>query len=360
VKFAWFVRVLMAVVLFAGLVSLGSPKISFSSPILSQIKSVWYLGWDKNTYAGTNTALELAELKRRLNINTVGLIVPLFQESQRATNPHRDPTRTPSDAQLRRVIDQAHARGLQVILLPYLLSDDGHWVGTLAPTNVAQWFRRWRTLLNQYAELAQATKTEILLIGWELETLLPEIEEWKKAIAEVRERFGGLLSYTTNFWADPDEYQRVLDWSPWEQLDFVGLSAYFELSRKEDPTVEELRQAWHADVHGQDLISDMAQLSETFGRCMVLWELGYESKAGTTQRPWDFLTPGPESEAEQSNAFLAAFQELGNESWLAGYSVWSQGMGLTKTSTGYDILGKLAELTVRTHELPTRSCEDAR
>ena len=343
-----------------GLFGMGHFVPSSGRPIIGQIKSVWYIGWDKSAYASAQTYSELSTLKTRLQVNAVGLLVPLFQEGLRSNNPHRDTNRTPTDAQVRRVIDQAHALGLQVILLPYLISDDGRWVGELAPENTPQWFKRWRALLLPYAALAHDTGTEIFLIGWEFETLLPETEEWEKTISAVRENYGGFVSYITNFWANPEEYQRVLDWEPWELLDFIGLSAYFELARHENPSVEELRRAWHHDANGQDVIANLAELNEQYGRCLVLWELGYESKEGTTQFPWDFERPGVPDEGEQSRAFLGTFQSLGREAWFAGYSIWSQEMGLRKTEIGYDVLGKLAELTIRTNQLESRTCQDAR
>ncbi|MBI3460722.1 hypothetical protein HY009_07320 [Candidatus Acetothermia bacterium] len=346
--------------LLVGLFALGATSISSGRPVLGGIKSVWYVGSDQSAFTSTQIASELARLKAQLQVNTVSLIVPLFQEDLKSSNPHLDSARTPTDAQVRRVIDQAHLLGLHVMLLPFLTSDDGHWVGELQPGNVKQWFQRWRALLNHYAALAQGSKVEIFLIGWEFESLLSETDQWETATAQVRENYSGLVSYLTNFWADRDEYQRVLDWSPWEELDFIGISAFFELTRHGRPTVEELRQAWHEDANGQDIIEDLAQLNDQYGRCIAFWELGYESKEGTAQYPWNFLQPGAPDEGEQSNAFLAAFQALSQEGWFAGYSVWSEKMGLPTTDVGYEILGKMAELTIRTHQLAPRTCQDAR
>ncbi len=348
------------VFLCLGILIFGAAEFPVAAPVLTNIKSVWYLGWDKSSYESPSMASELATLKRRLNINTVGLIVPLFQDSIYDTNPHRDASRTPTNAQVLRVIQQAHALGLQVILLPYLISDDEKWVGLMEPEDISQWFRRWQVLLGQYAEFAQAARVEIFLIGWEFETLYGEIEAWETTIAQVRKRYTGLVSYIANFWANGDEYQRVLDWTPWEELDFIGVSAYFELMRKPSPTVQELREAWHSDANQQDVLQNLKELSQSYGRCIAFWELGYASKEGATQYPWDFAREGSPDQEEQSNAFLAAFQVLGNESWMAGYSIWSQDFGLGLTLTGYDVLEKLAEVTVRSHELSPRRCDDAR
>jgi len=125
---------------------------------------------------------ELMRLKKELGVNYVGLIIPFFQDFLTSDDPHPDPNRTPSFATLARVVDEAHRLELGVVLLPYLLVDSkreyggvtlGSWVGDLQPEDVGTWFDNYREVLNAYAAFAEETAVEIMLVGWEFETLSP-------------------------------------------------------------------------------------------------------------------------------------------------------------------------------------------
>ncbi len=331
------------------------------SPLpLSSIKGVWYLGWTKNAYTAPKIAEELIRLKFELGVNYVGLIIPLLQDSLESTDPRSDPGRTPSLDTLAYVIDEAHKLGLGIVLLPYLLVKSKRefegkviedWVGDLRPQNVGAWFQNWREILRRYAAFAEETDVEILLIGWEFETMLRHHDEWRTTISQLRHLYDGQLSYLTNWWADRDEYARVLYWSPWKSLDFIGVSAYFDLTRKNDPTSEELEQAWYEDANGQNIIEDLGKLSAEYGNCIVFWELGYQSKDGANQEPWNYVRPGPPDQGEQADAFAAAFTVLKDQPWLAGHIIWGEEPGLPKIAASYSVLDKEAGRTIRATHL---------
>lgn len=349
-------KIVLLIILSLILLSSGwiAHSLSFQSPI--SIKGVWYISRNKDDYASPKVSEELGRLKEELGVNYVALVIRLFQDTVESTDPDFDPNRTPSIKTLKYVVDRAHELSLGVILLPYLLTDDVYWVGELQPHDVGTWFENWRKILRHYAVFAEVTGVEGFLLGWEFETLRPYHEEWELAIDEVRRVYSGMVSYYTNWWYDRDEYGQVLNWSPWVLLDFIGVSAWFELTRKNDPTVEELQQAWYADANEQNIIEDLEQLSAQYGKCIVLWELGYESKDGTNQEPWNYFRPGPSDQQEQRDTFAAAFQVLSDQPWFAGYVVWGEEVGLPKTSRGYDVLDKEAERVIEAHVLAPKAC----
>lgn len=337
-------------VLFLGSWS-GTPQTG-SPPI----KGVWYTGFERDSYSSASVASDLRTLKDRLATNHVVITVPVFQANLKANNPIADPVRTPSDAVIRTVVEQAHQLGLAVALIPYLLVDDGNWVGDLAPTNVSQWFQNWRAILRRYAQLAQQTNVEIFLLGWEFVTMQTYHAEWERTIREIRPLYRGRLSYFANWWWDRSTYANVSTWKPWSLLDFIGISAFFELTRKNDPTVSELQRAWSADAHGQNIIEDLRNLNVQYRRCVVFIELGYESKDGTNREPWNFLRAGPPDENEQRDAFQAALQVLSDKPWFDGYLVWAERVGLPSTATGYDVLTKPAAAIIRAHAMERKTC----
>ncbi len=337
---------------------LHDPAAALSSP--SIINGIWYLGWTKDAYGSSRVPSELLRLKYELAVNYVGLIIPFFQDFLTSDDPHPDPSRTPSFATLARVVDEAHRLELGVVLLPYLKVDSkreykgvtlGNWVGDLQPEDVGTWFDYYREMLNACAEFAEETAVEIMLLGWEFESMLPHHNEWQSTITGLRDLYSGKLSYLTNWWGDRDKYAEVLHWTPWQSLDFIGVSAYFELTRSNAPTIEELKQAWYEDANGQDIAEELEALFWQYDKPIVFWELGYQSKDGANRAPWNFVLRAPPDEGEQADALAAAFRVLGNQSWFAGRVIWAEEVGLQKTPDSYSVLGKKAARTISSHLL---------
>lgn len=371
IVFATVVLCLFALLFIFGKIGSTSESSSFkfqnggNSSHFCNIKGVWHLGWTKDAYATPNITEELMRLKSELAINYVGLAIPFFQDSLRSTEPHFDPNRAPSLFTLTSVIDQAHQLGLGVILLPYLLVESKHeeegalvkdWVGELQPHDINEWFDDWRQILLPYAWLAEETKVEIFLIGYEFETLLASHKEWQKTITLLRHFYHGQLAYYTNWWANRKEYIRVLNWRPWRLLDFIGISAYFELTKEKNPTIEELKHAWYKDANGQNIVKDLSALSAKYNRCIVFMELGYRSLEGTNNAPWDHVHSAPSDENEQRDAFAAAFQVLSDLPWFAGYVAWGEQIGLPNSPGSYSVLDKEAEKIIKAHMLSPKAC----
>ena len=319
------------------------------------IHAVWYLGWAKESYLQRSVIDDLRQIQARLCPNYIGLFASTYQDSKTSSDPHRDPERTATDQALRHVISQIHRMGMGVILLTPLFPDDGTWEGAIRPKDIATWFDHWRKILLHYAELAEETQAEILLLGSELATLRNQTEEWDRLIVAVRSRFHGKISYSVNFWPDRDAYEQVLEMAQWEHLDYIGVTAYFELTDKTDPSIKELEAAWHNDRNGQDVVVDLEALSSTYEKPIVFWEIGYFSKDGTNIYPWDYREyphreyphPGDEDEKEQADCWTAFLNVFADAEWFQGYGIYSQNVGLPKTSKMYDVLHKLAEEVLR-------------
>ena len=346
--------------------NLHDPVAVLTSP--SIINGVWYLGWTESAYGSSRMPSELMRLKTELAANYVGLIILFFQDFLTSIDPHPDPGRTPSLATMARVIEEAHRLELGVILLPYLVVDSKHqsegatledWVGHLQPEDVETWFDNYREILHTYAAFAEETSVEIMLVGWEFEPMLPHHSEWQSTITELRDLYSGKLSYLTNWWADRDKYAEVLNWTPWRSLDFIGVSAYFELTKDNDPTVGELKQAWYEDAAGQNIVEDLEALFAQYEKPIVFWELGYQSKDGANGAPWNFVLCAPPDEGEQADALAAAFQVLENQPWFAGQVIWAEEAGLRKTPDSYGVLDKKAARIIKSYVFGLDNAVDA-
>jgi hypothetical protein len=312
-----------------------------------RIRAVWYLSFQKDGYLQTNVPSDLRRIRASLCPNYIGLFAIAYQDKKTSSDPHRDPTRTASDESLRRAISQIHRMGMGVVLLTPLFPDDGTWEGAIMPEDVQTWFEHWREILLHYATLAEETGVEVLLLGSELLTLDSQTDEWNKLILAIRSCYHGKLSYGVNFWASRKAYQRVREMNQWRHLDYIGVTGYFELTSKANPSLKELEAAWHHDRNEQDVIADLEKLSNEYGKTIVFWEIGYFSRAGTNTYPWNYPRPSEVDEKEQADCWDAFLKVVRENEWFKGYGIYAEQVGLPANPPGYSVLGKLAEKVLR-------------
>ena len=77
-----------------------------------------------------------------------------------------------------------------------------------------------------------------VLLGTELEGTSHRTEEWRRIIQAVRAVYKGRLTFGAN-WSG--EYEQI---EFWDDLDFIGIHAYFPLSDTPSAEVASLRDAW--------------------------------------------------------------------------------------------------------------------
>lgn len=258
-----------------------------------------------------------------LGASHVLLAVKFFQRDARSPAPSRQPGRDLSDPDLLRVIAQARERGLSVILMPMLLlAEPGkdEWRGSLAPPDWGRWFEGYERVLLHWARLAQESQgVSCLVVGTELSSSEGQTERWRALIAKVRRVYGGALTYGANW----DHYRQV---GFWNDLDWVGLSAYYSLSRSEEPALDELTAAWGA-VRDQLL----AWRVEARVRPRLLFlELGYPSLRRCATTPWDYTTGAPvdlEAQHRCYQAFERAWARVPELGGVIFWEWWGEGGG---------------------------------
>lgn len=118
--------------------------------------------------------------------------------------------------------------------------------------------------------------------------------------------YNGKLTYAANW----DEYSRT---TFWEDLDYIGIDAYFPLSEEKTPTVEQLREGWQ---RWKTTISDV---SKAMNKPVIFTEFGYRSMDFTAKKPWLVDRNDEKVNLEgQVNAKKAIFSEFWTEDWFAG------------------------------------------
>lgn len=308
-------------------------------------------------YGSTRSKDELAEL-RAIGVNWIAVTPFGYQPSAtadgiagyagrpRQTQSRRRTDPTLTDADLAREIESAHALGIKVLIKPHIWSRDfrsGEWHGTIRQDDAAahvRWWASYRAFTLHFAELAQRTHADAFCIGTELAMMTESRgEQWRKLIRDVRDIYDGPVTYAAH-WDREIEHITF-----WDELDAIGVSAYFPLSAPAEPTVEQLAAAWapHRDR--------LAQLHRQYNKPVVFLELGYRDVAAAHVEPW-VHRGGERDTAAQARAYEAMFQAWSNAPWWRGLFIWK-----TFTSpaladrrgdgTGHSFRGKPAEGVLR-------------
>jgi len=105
------------------------------------------------------------------------------------------------------------------------------------------------------------------------------LENWKKLISEVRQLYSGQLTYAANF----DNYQNV---GFWEELDFMGINAYFQLSEWTPSGIEDKYQKLTASWENIFAEMNRFQESQNIDVPVLFTELGYINREHCSVMPW--------------------------------------------------------------------------
>lgn len=207
-----------------------------------------------------------------------------------------------------------HEKDIKVMLKPQIWVWRGSFTGDIEMETEEDWKafeQSYREYVLQFAELAQDEGVEIYCIGTELERFVMNRSGfWVQLIEEVREVYTGKLTYAANW----DEYSGVPFWS---DLDFIGVDAYFPLSEKRDPSLEEMNSGWLRWK------SELRMCSSAMDRPVLFTEFGYRSMDYGLKKPW--LVDRNDMRVNlnlQSNAYRSVFGELWKEDWFSGGFLW--------------------------------------
>jgi glycosyl hydrolase family 113 len=249
-----------------------------------------------------------------------------------------------SDPQVERTIAAARSLGLRVGCLPIVRlkkSSKTEWRGKIAPKDEDAWWRSYRAFILHASRLSANGGADRFSVGSELLSRERMRDRWADLIEEIRSETPSLeLMYSANW----DHYREV---SFWDLVDVVGLTAYFELTKSLDPTVEELEASWKSAK------APLEEFSKTIGRPLVLTELGYPSLDGGASWPWDETRKAPIDLEEQRRAYAAAAKSWSNVRFVQGLYWWNWfGFG-GSTDTNYTPRNKPAADVIRAWYRPS-------
>ena len=221
-----------------------------------------------------------------------------------------------------RILKLCQSLGLEVILKPHIWitnPENGKWRADIAMNSESEWIaweERYTQFILQYARLSEAMQLPYFCIGNEYyvsTTQRPMF--WRKLIKKVRKAYSGKLVYGANW---DREYEEI---SFWDDLDYIGIQAYFPVSQIENPAREDLKDKWKTHL------KSIREISERYDKKVIFTELGYRSAPNAGVRPWewedhlgDFFRPV--SLKTQALCYEAFFEQVWYQKWIAGVFIW--------------------------------------
>ncbi len=317
-----------------------------------EIQGFGYASWWNGNFAQAASTNALGEIAG-MQANAVAITASWYMANSTSSDIYADPLKTESFANVAKAIDDAHARGLSVLLKPHVDALDGKPRMQTAPTDPAAWFADYKAILLDNARLADAHGVASMSLGTELDgmTVAAYRHYWLDIIDSVRAVFSGTLTYGANW----DGGSKV---SFWDRLDYIGIDGYLPISNASQPTLADLVSGWitpRTDSYYRGIFQGLSpydyyrSLAETTGKSFVFTEIGWRSMDGAAARPFDNTPNKPADPQEQSDLYQAFFQVFSQAGdWFRGAYVWHWSpLAVSPRADDFQSEGKPAEALIR-------------
>ncbi|MDD5633737.1 MAG: hypothetical protein PHW46_00480 [Candidatus Omnitrophica bacterium] len=277
-------------------------------------RGMCYVTWEKDRFSSQYSNESLQKLVS-IGVDYISICVTYYQEKYNSTE-IKATEQTPSDKSIQYVIKNAHKLGLKVMLKPHVdlidRYDGTYWradIGFVTEEDWEKWFKEYEKIILHYAQMCKEYEVELYCVGTELSFTAQKESRWRDLIAKVRAECSSQLVYAANW----NDYKDV---NFWDVLDYVGIDAYFPISTKSTPTLEDLISGW------KKWECEIESWLETVNKKIVFTEIGYPSTSHAAITPWENPTGGNPDVDIQAICYKAFFETIWNEPWLAGVYWW--------------------------------------
>jgi len=291
--------------------------------------------WGADDYSKPPTSETLGQIKV-YGTEWVSVVVTWYVDDIHSTTIYPQ-SWSPTDESVIQAVQTIHSLGMNAVLKPHIDVMTGDWRGNISFSDEADWqtwFENYNQFLGHYLDLARANDVQAVIIGTELQGTESREADWRNTISLARGRFSGLLTYDAN-------HTSFYNVSWWDALDFISVSAYFDLTGSSSPTIDELKSAW------EPYKKVLRALSAYFEKDIVFGEIGYSSRDGTNIHPWQYNPAAPVDLQEQADCYEAALETFYNEPWFKGMYWWARYWDPALDDNGFDIFNDPAESIVR-------------
>jgi hypothetical protein len=245
------------------------------------------------------------------------------------------------------LVRAAHAAGLRVMVKPHLemrrfeaQSAAGEHlqhnrIAMRSEEDWRTWFSSYAAYILPYAREARAAGADLFCVGREMDSTVVRREaDWRALVARVRSEFPGPLTYSANF----DTWEGV---GLWDALDFIGVSAYFPLSGRKDPTPADLEAGWDR------ALAPLERASRRWGRPVLLTEAGFPSIPAAARAPWREERTAADVWL-QARCYEATLRAVSRRPWIEGafFWLWERTSPPPFRDPSHAIVGKPAAFTL--------------
>jgi len=303
---------------FAAVLSLYAPPVHANPALEGWRKGILIQSQYPTDFSSTNFQQSINNAAAD-GVNHVSLIVQLHQSSVSSSDV-RTMDSTPTDQSLTDGINYIRGKGMQASVNVHVDPNDRQWRAMINPSDRPAWFANYGQQLNHYADIAQSTGAEEVVIGTEMSNLTnPSVHSgntagWVNLIQSVRERYQGSMTYSAQHGGNMEDY-RTLEF--WQYLDEIGISAYYSMGDRSS-SVADMQNRWR-----QIDENELSGLARTYNKPIVFIEAGYVSGDNGLSDPGAaYSNPGPVNLTLQADAYKALLSYWSNSSYLRGVSFW--------------------------------------
>lgn len=278
-----------------------------------------HLATHVGAYSHPDGPATLRELQRH-NVGWIQMVPFAWQlETGKPQLSFRDHTATQTA-----FIDRVHRNGMRIMMKPHIWSpqfwgENARWRADIRMRTAEdwdRWFEKYEEFILHYARMSERTGVEMFTLGLEyLQATRERPQAWRRLIRKIRAVYSGPLTYAAHY---PEE-TAAIDF--WEDLDYIGVVLYPELSRDSDPGLQDLLGGW------RPVRDDLHRLSQRFRRPVLIVEVGFNSIAGAAHRPWEWAREGSEPDLDlQARCYEATFRTFWDQPWIGGIYFWKWGI----------------------------------
>ena len=102
----------------------------------------------------------------------------------------------------------------------------------------------------------------------------------------------------------------------WDALDYIGVLAYFPLTKSTNPSASEIAAAWEKRCR------ELEKFSKQNGKQFLFAEIGYNESARAAAEPWGFKTGGDHAAEIQERCIDIALGLPAKHQFIAGMYWW--------------------------------------
>lgn len=208
----------------------------------------------------------------------------------------------------------AEELGFNVMLKPHIYLGESNWPGIIEMKSKNDWrlfFEYYTRWIMHYAIFAEMYHIPLFVIGNELsKTTIAHENEWIELANKIRKIYNGKIIYSPN-WGD--DFEKL---TFWDHFDYIGLSEYYPISNKDNPTDEELLNG------AEDVLNKIKMVHKKFNRPVIFTETGFRA----SKAPWKTALEKEGRDQvnfiNQARCYEALFTAIQDEDWLAGIYWW--------------------------------------